>query len=72
MAPRVARHRAVDAVQMTEQARRWLFGYTGDPHDFTDRTRLEYRATLWLCAAIAPFALLFYGWALFTLLVEAL
>jgi hypothetical protein len=49
---------------------RWLFGYDGGPDDFTERSRPDYRATLMLCVAVVPVALVFYGWALFTLLVE--
>jgi hypothetical protein len=51
------------------QLQRGLFGFDGDPHDFTDTTRADYRAMLVLLAAVVPVALVFYGWALFRLIV---
>jgi hypothetical protein len=49
---------------------RELFGFDGGPHDFTDTTRADYRATLVLLASVVPVALVFYGWALFRLIVD--
>jgi hypothetical protein len=49
---------------------RGLFGYIGDPHDFTDTTRADYRATLVLLASVVPVAIVFYGWALFRLILD--